>query len=130
MRRKNTSNESTSLLRRHLNKRATSTRDVKMRDNKMDNKKKDTRTALELADYNEMLSMYALKHGDDAEAIVSAKYRVKGVKGGIAQLFQKQMPEHVFARAIATHGSTQQEFTCSESGQKYVIRINGAKVVD
>ena len=93
-------------------------------------KKKDNRVALELADYNEMLSMYALKHGDDAEAIVSAKYRVKGVKGGIAQLFQKQYPDHVFSRAIETHGSTHTEFRCEESGQKYVLRINGAKVVD
>lgn len=129
MSKKNTPNESTTLLRRHLNKRANSSRGVQIREKTM-NKKKDNRVALELADYNEMLAMYALKHGDEAEAIVSAKYRVKGVKGGIAELFKKEMPEHVFARAIATHGSTQQEFTCSESGQKYVIRINGAKVVN
>lgn len=126
MSRKNTSNERQSLLRRHLNKRATLTRDVQKRENIM----KDKRTAIEQNEYNELLELFTMKHGDEAKARLDSKYRVKGVKGGIAQLFQKQFPDHVFTRAIESHGSTQQEFTCRESGQKYVLRINGAKVVE
>ena len=91
---------------------------------------KDKGTAIEQAEYNELLELYTLKHGDQARAILDSKFRVKGVKGGIAQLFQKQFPDHVFTRAIETHGSTQAEFTCEETGQKYVLRINGAKVVE
>lgn len=99
--------------------------------NKRDNKMiRDTRTALDANDYNELLEMYELKHGEKAQVLIEAKYRIKGVKGGIAQLFSKQNPEHVFARAIASHGSTNEEFTCTETGQRYVIRINGAKVAD
>ena len=126
MSRKNTSIEIASLFRAHLNKRANPWRDVQKKDNTM----KDKRTAIEQEEYNELLELFTLKHGDEAKARVDAKYRVKGVKGGIAQLFQKQFPDHVFTRAIETHGSTQQEFTCTESGQKYVLRINGAKVVE
>ena len=66
---------------------------------------------------------------EDCHELCKAK-KPQGVKGGIAQLFQKQFPDHVFTRAIESHGSTQQEFTCRESGQKYVLRINGAKVVE
>ena len=91
---------------------------------------KDKRVAIEQSEYNELLELFTMKHGDEAKARLDAKYRVKGVKGGIAQLFQKQFPDHVFTRAIETHGSTQAEFTCEETGQKYVLRINGAKVVE
>ena len=95
-----------------------------------DNKMKDKRVAIEQSEYNELLELFTMKHGDEAKERLDSKYRVKGVKGGIAQLFQKQFPDHVFTRAIESHGSTQQEFTCRESGQKYVLRINGAKVVE
>ena len=95
-----------------------------------DNNMKDKRVAIEQSEYNELLELFTMKHGDEAKERLDSKYRVKGVKGGIAQLFQKQFPDHVFTRAIESHGSTQQEFTCRESGQKYVLRINGAKVVE
>ena len=96
MSKKTTSIERQSLLRRHLNKRATLSRDVQKRENIM----KDKRTAIEQNEYNELLELFTLKHGDEAKARLDAKYRVKGVKGGIAQLFQKQFPDHVFTLSL------------------------------
>ena len=88
---------------------------------------KDTRTPLDAEKYNKVRNTYEITDNLDE---FEREFRLKGVKGGIAELFKKQFPEHVFSRAIMSHGSTQQEFTCEETGQKYILRINGAKVVD
>lgn len=88
---------------------------------------KDTRTPLDQVTYNKVRETYTL-----ADDMVNFErlFRLKGVKGGIAELFKKQYPDHVFSRAMNSHGSTQQEFECEETGQRYILRINGAKVVD
>ena len=88
---------------------------------------KDTRTPLDQVTYNNVRKTYKAQGELDS---FDSLFRLKGVKGGIAELFKKEHPDHVFTRAMLSHGSTQQEFTCSETGQKYILRINGAKVVD
>lgn len=126
MRQKNTSIERHTLVRTHLIKRANLSRDVQKRDNTM----KDTRNAVEAKEYKELLELFSLKYGDDGERELEKRYRIKGVKGGIYTIFKREMPNHAFTRAIDEVGSNQVQFRDSETGIDYVLRINGAKVVE
>ena len=126
MRQKNTSIERASLVRPHLIKRATLSRDVQKREKTM----KDTRNAIEAKEYQELLELFSLKYGDDATRELEKRYRIKRVKGGIYTIFKREMPNHAFTRAIDEVGSNQVQFRDSETGIDYVLRINGAKVVE
>tara|TARA_R100000234_G_scaffold71525_1_gene44005 strand:+ start:124 stop:510 length:387 start_codon:yes stop_codon:yes gene_type:complete len=123
---KNTSIERDTLLRQSLKRESELARDVKRKDNTM----KDTRNAIEAKEYNELLELFTLKYGDDGERELEKKYRIKGVKGGIYTIFKREMPNHAFTRAIDEVGSNMVQFRDSETGIEYVLRINGAKVVD
>jgi len=123
---KNTSIERNPLLRQSLKRESELARDVKRKDNTM----KDKRNAIEAKEYNELLELFTLKYGDDGERELEKKYRIKGVKGGIYTIFKREMPNHAFTRAIDEVGSNMVQFRDSETGIEYVLRINGAKVVD
>lgn len=123
---KNTSIERDTLLRQSLKRESELARDVKRKDNTM----KDTRNAIEAKEYNELLELFTLKYGDDGERQLEKKYRIKGVKGGIYTIFKREMPNHAFTRAIDEVGSNMVQFRDSETGIEYVLRINGAKVVE
>ncbi len=123
---KNTSIERDTLLRQSLKRESELSRDVQMKDNTM----KDKRNAIEAKEYNELLELFTLKYGDDGERKVEEKYRIKGVKGGIYTIFKREMPNHAFTRAIDEVGSNMVQFRDSETGIDYVLRINGAKVVE
>ena len=123
---KNTSIERNPLLRQSLKRESELSRDVQKKDNKM----KDKRNAIEAKEYNELLELFTLKYGDDGERELEKKYRIKGVKGGIYTIFKREMPNHAFTRAIDEVGSNMVQFRDSETGIDYVLRINGAKVVD
>jgi|TARA_R100000084_G_C4616886_1_gene131055 hypothetical protein len=123
---KNTSIERDTLLRLNLKRESDLSRDVQRKDNTM----KDKRNAIEAKEYNELLELFTLKYGDDGERELEKKYRIKGVKGGIYTIFKREMPNHAFTRAIDEVGSNMVQFRDSETGIEYVLRINGAKVVD
>ena len=123
---KNTSIERHTLLRQSLKRESELSRDVQRKDNTM----KDKRNAIEAKEYNELLELFTLKYGDDGERELEKKYRIKGVKGGIYTIFKREMPNHAFTRAIDEVGSNMVQFRDSETGIDYVLRINGAKVVE
>jgi hypothetical protein len=123
---KNTSIERDTLLRQSLKRESELSRDVQKKEKTM----KDTRIAVEAKEYNELVELFTLKYGDDGERKVEEKYRIKGVKGGIYTIFKREMPNHAFTRAIDEVGSNMVQFRDSETGIEYVLRINGAKVVD
>jgi hypothetical protein len=123
---KNTSIERDTLLRQSLKRESELSRDVQKKEKTM----KDTRIAVEAKEYNELLELFTLKYGDDGERELEKKYRIKGVKGGIYTIFKREMPNHAFTRAIDEVGSNMVQFRDSETGIEYVLRINGAKVVE
>ena len=123
---KNTSIERNTLLRQSLKRESELSRDVQKKEKTM----KDKRNAIEAKEYNELLELFTLKYGDDGERELEKKYRVKGVKGGIYTIFKREMPNHAFTRAIDEVGSNMVQFRDSETGIDYVLRINGAKVVE